>query len=173
MNQGGALPWPSGQDNQQQPQQPQQQQQPVIPSVSPQTVPPVTMAMNQSYFKPELQVKPEKDLEAYILRTIDCMDTHNFAAGQTVQRFPLTLAGEARLWYQSIPPFQGNLEDLQERFRAQFSKISNAREQLFHAQRSFHFDENEETIDAYVQRIRQVAAMLNYDEPQILEVFKT
>ena len=43
---------------------------------------------------------------------------------------------------------------------------------MFHAWRSFHFDETVETIDAYVQRIRQVAAMLNYGEPQILEVFK-
>ena len=44
---------------------------------------------------------------------------------------------------------------------------------MFHTWRSFHFDENAETIYAYVQRIRQVAAMLNYGEPQILEVFKT
>ena len=38
--------------------------------------------------------------------------------------------------------------------------------------RSFHFDENAETIDAYVNRIRQVANLLRYQEPQILEVFK-
>ena len=35
-----------------------------------------------------------------------------------------------------------------------------------------HYDENVETIDAYVSRIRQVAALLGYGEPQILEVFK-
>ena len=29
-----------------------------------------------------------------------------------------------------------------------------------------------ETIDAYVQRIRQVTAMLIYGEPQVLEVFR-
>ena len=34
------------------------------------------------------------------------------------------------------------------------------REQLFHAWRSFSFDENAETIDAYVTWIRQVAALL-------------
>ena len=28
-------------------------------------------------------------------------------------------------------------------------------------------------IDAYVNRIKQVAALLNYGEPQILELFKT
>ena len=43
---------------------------------------------------------------------------------------------------------------------------------MFHAWRSFNFDENTETIDAYVTCIRQVAALLGYGEPQILEVFK-
>ena len=38
--------------------------------------------------------------------------------------------------------------------------------------RSFTFDENTETIDSYVIRIRQVATLLGYGEPQILEVFK-
>ena len=57
-------------------------------------------------------------------------------------------------------------------FRQQYSKIDNTREQLFHAWRSFHFDEKTETIDAYVHRIRQVANLLGYQDPQILEVFK-
>ena len=65
-------------------------------------------------------------------------------------RFPLTLAGKARLWYQSIHPCQGNWEELQERCLPQFSKIVNMREQLFHAWRLFHFDENVETIHAYI-----------------------
>ena len=37
---------------------------------------------------------------------------------------------------------------------------------------SFHYDENVETVDAHVNRIRQVAAVLGYGEPQILEDFK-
>ena len=41
-------------------------------------------------------------------------------------------------------------------FRQQYSKIGNTREQLFHAWRSFHFDENAEMTDTYVNRIRQV-----------------
>ena len=57
-------------------------------------------------------------------------------------------------------------------FRQQYSKIGNTREQLFHAWRSFHFDENTETIDAYVNHIRQVATLLGYQEPQVLEVLK-
>ena len=68
-------------------------------------------------------------------------------------------------------PFQGNWEGLPKRFRTKFSKISNAREQLSHPWRTFHFGENAETINAYVHRIRQVAAMLGYGEPLILEVF--
>ena len=57
-------------------------------------------------------------------------------------------------------------------FRQQYSKIGNTREQLFHAWRSFHFDENTETIDAYVHCIRQVANPLGYQDLQVLEVFK-
>ena len=38
--------------------------------------------------------------------------------------------------------------------------------------RSFSFDENTETIHAYVTCIRQVAALLGYGELQISEVFK-
>ena len=38
--------------------------------------------------------------------------------------------------------------------------------------RSFHYDKNAEMIDGYVNIIKQVAALLNYGEPQILELFK-
>ena len=78
------------------------------------------MAMKWSYFKPEFSGKPEEDPEAYILGITDWKDTNNLAAGQRAQRFSLTLAGEARLWYQSINLFQGKLEELQERFRTRF-----------------------------------------------------
>ena len=50
--------------------------------------------------------------------------------------------------------------------------MGNTCEQLFHAWRSFTFNENAETIDSYVTHIRQVATLLGYGEPQILEVFK-
>ena len=50
--------------------------------------------------------------------------------------------------------------------------MGNTHEQLFHAWRSFNFDENTETIDTYVTWIRQVATLLGYGKPQILEVFK-
>ena len=89
-----------------------------------------------------------------------------------VQRFCLKLLGEVRLWYQSLEPTNVDWQGLQNLFRQQYSKIGNTREQLYHAWRSFGFDEHTETIDTYVTHIRQVAALLGYGEPQILEVFK-
>ena len=76
------------------------------------------------------------------------------------------------MWYHSLEPINVDWQGLQNLFRQQYSKIGNTREQLFHAWRSFSFDENTETIDVYVTHIRQVAALLGYGEPQILEVFK-
>ena len=87
----------------------------------------------------------------HLLRTMDLIDTHNFAAGQSIRR-SLILAGEVKSWYQSIHPFHINWEELL-KFRAQFPKIGNIREQLFYAWRSFHYDGNAETIDANVGRI--------------------
>ena len=51
-------------------------------------------------------------------------------------------------------------------------KIGSLREQYFHVWRSFHYDENTDTIDSYVLKIKQVASLLNYGEPEILELFK-
>ena len=39
--------------------------------------------------------------------------------------------------------------------------------------RSFQFDEATNTIDGYIQKVKQVAALLDYGDPQILELFKT
>ena len=41
--------------------------------------------LNWSYFKPEFVGKPEEDVEAHLLRTNDCMDTHNFPDGSKVK----------------------------------------------------------------------------------------
>ena len=48
----------------------------------------------------------------------------------------------------------------------------STREQYFHVWRSFHFDKNVDTTDTYITRVKQVVALLNYGEPQILEQFK-
>ena len=100
------------------------------------------------------------------------MDTHEFPDQFKVQRFCLTLLGEARLWHESLRLLNVDWVGLQNIFRQQFSKIGNTREQLFHVWRLFYFDENTETIEAYVNHIRQVVTLLAYEEPQILEVFK-
>ena len=126
-----------------------------------------------SSFKPEFSGKPEEDAEAHILCSNDWMNAHHFNDDVKVQRFCLTLFGEARLWFHSLE----SLEDTtwpqsQNLFRQRYSKLGNTHEQLFHAWRSFTFNENTETIDSYVIWIRQVATLLGYGEPQILEVFK-
>ena len=124
-------------------------------------------------FKPEFSGKSDDDAEAHLLCSNDWMDTHHFNEDIKVQRFCLTLLGEARLWYHSLEPL-GNTtwEQLQNLFRQRYSKLGNTHEQLFHAWRSFTFDENTKTIDSYMIRIRQVATLLGYGELQILEVFK-
>ena len=61
---------------------------------------------------------------------------------------------------------------MQEHFRHQYSKFGNTREQCFHVWRSFQFDEATDTIDGYIHKVKQVAALLNYGEPQILELFE-
>ena len=128
--------------------------------------------LSWSHFKPEFSGKPEEDAEAHLLCTKDWMNTHHFVENIKVQRFCLKLLGEARLWFGSLQVDNLDWPELQNLFRQQYSKIGNTREQLFHAWRSFHFDENTETIDAYVMCMRQVAVLLGYGEPQILEVFK-
>ena len=96
----------------------------------------------------------------------------SFPEGVKVQRFCLALVGEARLWYVSLRHIVLDWNALQTQFRQKYSKTGNTREQLFHVWRSFHFDKNTEMLDAYATCIRKVAALLGYDKPQVLEVFK-
>ena len=128
--------------------------------------------LNWPHFKPKFAGRLEEDVEAHLLCTNDWMITHNFPNDVKVQRFCLMLVGEARLWYESLTPIANNWPSLKESFRRHYLKIGNTKEQSLHAWRSFRYDENSETVDAYVNRIRQVAAMLGYRELQILEVFK-
>ena len=129
--------------------------------------------INWSNFKPEFSGKPEEDAEVHLLCSNDRMNAHHFIDDVKVQRFCLTLLGEARLWFQSLEPLESTIwPQLQNLFRQRYSKLGNTHEQLFHAWRSFNFDENTETIDSYIMQIRQVVTLLGYGEPQILEVFK-
>ena len=62
------------------------------------------LQLNWSKFEPEFSEKPEEDAEAYLLCSNDWMNAHHFDEDIKVQRFCLTLLGEARLWYQSLEP---------------------------------------------------------------------
>ena len=101
------------------------------------------------------------------------MEALHFDEDKGYRGSALTLLGEARMWDHSLEPLEDTTwAQLQNLFRQRYSKLGNTHEQLFHAWRSFSFDENTETIDSYVIRIRQVANLLGYGELQILEVFK-
>ena len=114
--------------------------------------------LNWSNFKPEFSGKPEEDAEAHLLCSNDWMDARHFNKDRKVQRFCLILLGEARQWYHSQEPLgETTWAQLQNLFRQRYSKLGNTCKQLLHAWLSFMFDENTETIDSYVIRIRQVA----------------
>ena len=154
-------PPPSAQAGLQAQQQQQQQDHLAPPAQAPTAQEPgqQVVHLNCSYFKPEFSGKPDEDAEAHLLCISDWMNAHHFIEGIKVQRFCLTLLGEARLWYHSLEPINADWQGLQNLFRQQYYKISNIRKHLFHAWRSFSFDENTETIDAYVTHIMQVAAL--------------
>ena len=76
--------------NQQNQQQNHQQQQIQDPAGQQQH-----LHINWSNFKPEFSGKPEEDAEAHLLHSNDWMNAHHFIDGVKVQRFCLTLLGEA------------------------------------------------------------------------------
>ena len=128
----------------------------------------ISQILNQNF-----SGKPEEDAEAHLLCSNDWMNAHHFDEDIKVQRFCLTLLGEARLWHHSLEPLEETTwAQFQNLFRQRYSKLGNILEKLIHAWRSFTVNENTETIDSYVIRIRQVANLLGYGESQILEVFK-
>ena len=134
--------------------------------------PPQPHQLNWSYFKPEFLGKTEEDAMAHLLKTNDWMEMHNFLDDTKIRRFCLTLTGEAILWYESLRPIEMDWEALQECFRQQYSKFGSSREQYFHVWRSFHYDESTDIIHSYILKIKQVASLLNYGEPEILRVIQ-
>ena len=72
---------------------------------------------NWSHLKPEFTGRSEEDAEAHLLRTNDWMRTHNFDEDMKVQRFCLTLLGEARLWSETLTPIAKDWPALQNNFR--------------------------------------------------------
>ena len=78
--------------------------------------------INWSNFKLEFAGKPEEDVEAHLLCSNGWMNAHHFHEDVMVQRFCLTLLGEARRWFQSLEPL-GNTTwpQLQNLFRQRYS----------------------------------------------------
>ena len=101
--------------------------QPVLTPVQPCPMP----QLNWYHLKPEFAFKPDGDVEAHLLRTDNLMDTHAFPEGVKVQRFCLTLVGEARIWYESLRRIALDWNVLQNQFRQQYSKIGCTRENYF------------------------------------------
>ena len=62
------------------------------------------MYINWSNFKLEFSGKPEEDARAHVLHSNDWMNAHHFNEDVKVQRFCLTLPGEARLQFESLEP---------------------------------------------------------------------
>ena len=87
----------------------------------------------------------------HLLLSNDWMNAHHFVNDVKVQRFCPTVLGKARLWYHSLEPINVDWPELQNLFRQRYSKVGNIQEQLFHAWRSFNFDENTEMIGVYVK----------------------
>ena len=77
------------------PNPPANPQDPMQPQAPPAQVPQLSWSY---FFKPEFSGKPDEDTIAHLLRMNDWMETHNFPDETEVQRFCLTLTGEARLW---------------------------------------------------------------------------
>ena len=77
--------------------------------------------VNLSNFKPEFSGKPEEDAEAHLLHSNDWMNAHHFHKDVKVQRFCLTLLGEARLWFQFFEPLgKTTWPQLQNLFRQRY-----------------------------------------------------
>ena len=93
--------------------------QPRVPPTQPIQPGPIPQ-LNWSRFKPEFPGKPNKDVEAHLLRSKDWMDTLAFLEGVKVQRFYLKLVGEARLWYESLRPIAFDWNGLQNQSRQQY-----------------------------------------------------
>ena len=78
--------------------------------------------MNGSHFKLNSLVKTDEDVEAHLLRTNNWMATQDFPEAVKVQKFCLTLVGEARNWYATLEPVGMTWQELQTMFRCQYSK---------------------------------------------------
>ena len=77
-------------------------------------------------FKPEFSGKLDEGVEVHLLHSNNWMNAYHFIDAVKVQRFCLTLLGEARLWLQSLEPLNNiTWPELQNLFRQRYSKVGN------------------------------------------------
>ena len=108
--------------NQQNQQQNQQMQQPNQDPAGQQ----LHLHINWSKFKLEFSGKPDEDVEVNLFCSNDWMNAHWFVDGVKVQRFCLTLLGEAKLWSQSLETLNNiTWSELKKLFRQRYSKVGN------------------------------------------------
>ena len=84
-----------------------------LPAQQPTQQAQLVVHLNWSHCNAEFSGKPKEDAEAHLLRTTNWMNTHHFSEGTKVQRFCLTLVGEARLWYESLEPINVDWQGIQ------------------------------------------------------------
>ena len=69
-------------------------------------------------------------------------------------------------------PIADDWPALQDRFLRQYSKVDHTRIELYFRWRVMKWDDTSESIESYVQKIRHLANLLGYGEPQVLELLK-
>ena len=57
-------------------------------------------------------------------------------------------------------------------FKKKYSKVGHTRTELYFRWRVMKWDDTGESIESYVQKIRHLANILGYGEPQVLELLK-
>ena len=153
------------------PEAPQAPQQPAVLQVPQQPAtlqgPQQMVHLNWSHFKPEFLGKPDENTEAHLLHTNNWMNAHILVEGVQSPKILSNTIRRSQIMVSYITAYYCRLAKVT-KFRQQYSEIGNTREQLLHAWRSFSFDENTETMEAYVTCIRQVSPLLGYGEKQNL-----
>ena len=99
--------------------------------------------LNWCHFKPKYAGKLEEDVEAHLLMTNNWMDTQNFHDHLKVQRFCLTLVGEARLRYESLRPINADWEEYNICLGSNTLTLVTLGNNYFTHGRSFHFDKTQ------------------------------
>ena len=112
---------------------------------------------------------------AHLLRTNDWMETNNFPEEAKVQRFCVTLTGERPDdGMENSKTYRNRLDGFTRMLKATITQnFGSTREPVFPCMEIIPFMMKIQTLlIPYICKIKQVAVLLNYGEPQILELLK-